>query len=67
MSIMESDVFDTFKSIGVADEKAMKAATALSKRDADISGTKAEIAVLKWITGFGLALNVAILLKLFVH
>ena len=67
MSIMESDVFDAFKSIGVADEKAMKAATALSMRDAGVAGVKAEIAMLKWMTGFGLAVNVAILLKLFVH
>ncbi len=72
MSVMEAEVFEAFRSIGIGDDKASAAAQALSKRDPDIAILKSDVgnlktdtALLKWMTGFGLALNVAILLKLF--
>jgi hypothetical protein len=64
---MEAEVFAAFKSIGIEHDKASAAAQALSKRESDVVPVKSEIAVLRWMVGFGLALDVAILLKLFVH
>lgn len=87
MSLMISEVYDAFRSVGVADDKARAAAEALS---ADQLATKTDIgrvereiwrveselkndlarldknlAVLKWMTGFVLALLSAVALKLF--
>jgi hypothetical protein len=84
---MISEVYDAFRSVGVADDKARAAAEALS---ADQLATKTDIgrvereiwrveselkndlarldknlAVLKWMTGFVLALLSAVALKLF--
>ncbi len=82
VSTMEREVFEAFKSAGVPDDKAMDAATALNRRNSDITqdvaaslsaikadvwGVKGEILVLKWMVGFTTALCVAILLKLFIH
>jgi len=64
MSVMEAEVFDAFRSIGVP---AMAAAQMLSRRDADIVSLKADMGLLKWMVGAVMALNIAILLKLFLH
>jgi hypothetical protein len=66
MSSMEAEVFEAFKAAGVPDEVASKAGQALNRRDVDVSSVRAEIVLLRWMVGFGLALDVAILLKLFV-
>lgn len=74
MSVMQSEVFEAFRDIGASEEKALKAATALSKRDDDVASIKtdiitikAELGLLKWMVGFCLTFNLAILVKLFVH
>jgi hypothetical protein len=74
MTVMEAEVFDAFRSIGVADDKASAAAQARSRRDPDISIMKADIAtlkvdvaILKWMMGFVVAGMLALLLKAFVH
>lgn len=45
----------------------MKAATALSKRDDDVSTLKGDLLLIKWMMGFVLAFQVAIAVKLFLH
>jgi hypothetical protein len=72
---MISEVYDALRDAqGVSDEKARKAAEAVASFDSRFAAIEngmtrlnGEVAILKWMTGFGLALNVAILLKLFVH
>jgi hypothetical protein len=67
MSVMQSEVFEAFRAIDVPEDKALKAATALSKRDDDVTDIKRDLAVLKWMVGTLYPLVVAILLKLFIH
>ncbi len=47
--------------------KALKAASALSKRDDDVVDIKRDLAVLKWMVGTLYPLVIAILLRLFLH
>jgi hypothetical protein len=68
------EVFDAFRSAGVEQSKARAAAEAMAKYDAeiagmrgDISGMRGDVALLKRMFGFGLALNVTIILKLSIH
>jgi len=78
MSTMQSERFDAFRSIGVDEEKALKAATALNgrdreftaafnERDREIAAMKSDIVLLKWMMGFTLAMVTAVFLKLFIH
>lgn len=67
MSVMQSEVFEAFRAIDIPEDKALKAATALSKRDDDVSSLKGELLVLKWMMGFVLAFQLAIFVKLFMR
>jgi len=67
MSTLQSEVFDAFRSIGVTEDKAVKAAAALSARDNDVTTLKSDMNLMKWMMGFVLAFQVAIFAKLFVH
>jgi hypothetical protein len=53
--------------IDIPEEKALKAAAALSKRDGDVASLKTDTAILKWMMGFVLAFQAAIFAKLFFH
>ncbi len=64
---MQSEVFDAFRSIGVAEDKAAKAAAALNERDKDVAALKSDMAMMKWMMGFVLAFQVAIFAKLFLY
>jgi hypothetical protein len=64
---MQSEVFEALRAIDIPEEKALKAATALSKRDDDVSFVKAELLVIKWMMGFVLAFQAAIFAKMFIH
>jgi len=64
---MQSEVFDAFRSIGVAEDKAAKAAAALNERDKDVAALKSDMAMMKWMMGFVLAFQVAIFAKLCLH
>ncbi|WP_287986845.1 hypothetical protein [Acidiphilium sp.] len=66
MSTMQSEVFEAFRAIDIPEEKALKAA-ALSKRDDDVATLRHDMALVKWMLGFVLAFQVAIVVKLFVH
>lgn len=67
MSNLQSEVFEAFRAIEVPEEKALKAATALSRRDDDVASLKRDLAVLKWMVGTLYPLVLAVLLKLFIH
>lgn len=67
MSAMESEVYEAFRAIAIPEDKALKAAAALSKRDDDVSSIKAELNVIKWMMGFVLAFQAGIFTKLFMH
>ncbi|MFN3076367.1 MAG: integrase [Alphaproteobacteria bacterium] len=67
MSTMQSEVFEAFRAIDIPEDKAMKAATALGKRDDDVSTLKADMNLVKWMLGFVLAFQIAIFMKMFVH
>ncbi|MEY4592212.1 MAG: hypothetical protein RIR18_1107 [Pseudomonadota bacterium] len=69
MSTMIAEVYDAFRSIGVNEDLARKAAVALNSETtatkADIASLKIDNAVLKWMIGFNLAFTMAILWKSF--
>jgi len=67
MSALQSEVFEAFRAIDIPEDKALKAATALSKRDDDVASIKSELLLMKWMLGFVLAFQIAIAVKLFVH
>ena len=67
MTVIQWRVFEAFRAIDIPDDKALKAAAALSKRDHDVASLKADTAILKWMMGFVLAFQVAIFAKLFLH
>ena len=64
---MQSEVFEAFRAIEIPEDKALKAATALSKRDDDVTSIKSELVLVKWMVGFVLAFQIAVAVKLFIH
>jgi hypothetical protein len=69
---MISEVYDAFLAAGAPEDKARKAAEAISnyeqrfdRVDRDILKVQAERVLLKWMVGFGIALDVAILIRVF--
>ncbi len=43
--------FEAFRAIEIPEDKALKAAAALSKRDDDVASLKTDTAILKWMMG----------------
>ncbi|PNE11292.1 MAG: hypothetical protein CR217_09515 [Beijerinckiaceae bacterium] len=64
---MQMEVFEAFRAIDISEDKVLKAAAALSKRDDDVASLKTDTSILKWMMGFVLAIQVAIFAKLFLH
>ncbi len=64
---MQGEVYQAFRSINVPEDKAIQAASALSKRDDDVGSLKRDMAVLKWMVGTLYPLVLAILVKAFIH
>jgi len=64
---MISEVSDAFIAAGTPEDKAGKAAEALADYENRFTRIDAELVILKWMVGFGIALNVANLVRLFVH
>ena len=64
---MQTEVFEALRAIDIPEDKALKAAAALSKRDDDVASLKTDTAILIWMMGFLLAFQVAIFAKLFLH
>ncbi|TDX66964.1 hypothetical protein EDE12_101503 [Methylosinus sp. sav-2] len=67
MSIMISEVYDAFVSAGAPEEKARRAAEALTVYESRFSKLENDMAVIKWMLGFVIALLFAVALKLFLH
>lgn len=67
MATMISEVYDAFIAAGTPEDKARKAAEALADYENRFSRIDAELVVVKWMVGFGIALNIAILTRLFLH
>ncbi len=67
MSAMQSEILEAFRAIDIPEDKALKAATALSKRDDDVTSIKGEFLILRWMMGFVLAFQIAIFVKMFMH
>jgi hypothetical protein len=74
MAMLNYDVFEAFKSAGVPEDKARMAAEALSgaAHASDVAGLKTDVIELKstvrlhtWMIGTSIALNVAILARMF--
>ena len=72
LSTMISEVYDAFIAAGAPEDKARKAAEALANYDQrfdkverEILRTQAELILLKWMVGFVIALDVAILIRVF--
>ena len=57
MTTMQSEVFEAPRAIDMPEDKALKASTALSRRDEDVTSIKADLLVLKWMVGFQFALT----------
>lgn len=66
MTTMQSEVFEAFRAIDIPEDKAMKAAAALSRRDDDVGTLKADMLLMKWMLGFVLAFQIGIFVKLFI-
>jgi hypothetical protein len=67
VATMIPEVYDAFIAAGAPGDKARKAADALADYENRFSRIDAELIVLKWMVGFGIALNIAILTRLFFH
>ena len=74
VSTMISEVYDALISAGAAEDKARKAAETLanydnrfSRVDGAILKVESELVLVKWMVGFAIALNVAILTRSFLH
>jgi hypothetical protein len=64
MAMLNYDVFEAFKSASVPDEKARKAAEALS--GAAFTDLESTVKLHTWMIGAAVALNIAILVRLMV-
>jgi hypothetical protein len=71
---MISEVYDALIAAGAPEDKARKAAETLanydnrfSRLDGAVLKVEYELALVKWMVGFGIAMNVAILTRLFFH
>jgi hypothetical protein len=65
MSTMISEVYDALKEAGASEEKARKAAEAIASYENRFARMESDLAVLKWMVGFNLAMTIAILWKVF--
>lgn len=72
MATMISEVYDAFIAAGAPEDKARKAAEALANYDQrfdrverEILKVQAEQVLLKWMVGFVIALDIAILIRVF--
>jgi|tagenome__1003787_1003787.scaffolds.fasta_scaffold18734370_2 hypothetical protein len=58
---MKAEVYEAFRAINVPEDKALKAAEALSRRDADVEDLKSDVRLLKWMAGTNAALTLIVL------
>lgn len=63
MSVMQGEVYEAFRAIDVPEDKALRAAEALSRRDQDVTDLKRDTTLLKWMVGMLYPLMFATFLK----
>ena len=64
MAMMMSALYDALRSAGAADESARKAAEEVASFENRFAKVEGELAVIKWMVGFNLALTAGVLAKL---
>jgi hypothetical protein len=62
---MISEVYDALKEAGASEEKSRKAAEAIASYENRFARIEGDLALLKWMVGFNLAMTVAVLWKVF--
>jgi hypothetical protein len=67
MTSMQSEVFEAFRDMSAAEDKALRAAGALAKRDDDVAAIKGDVLLMKRMLGLVLAFQIAFDFKLFAH
>jgi len=65
MATMISEVYDALREAGASEEKSRKAAEAIAAYDNRFNKIEQDLAVLKWMAGFNLAIGLALLFKAF--
>ncbi len=65
MSMMISEVYDALKDAGASEDKARKAAEAIAAYENRFNRIEQDLAIVKWMLGFVLAMVTAILWKVF--
>jgi len=64
MALMMSALYDALRTAGAGDDSARKAAEEVAAYDNRFAKLEAEVAVVKWMVGFNVALTAAVLAKL---
>ncbi len=67
MATMISELYDALIAAGAPEEKARKAAEAIAGYENRFTKIESDLLVIKWMLGFVVAMNVAILARLFLH
>ena len=67
MTFMVSEIYDALVAAGAPEDKARKAAEALTKNEDRLAKIEGELLLIKWMMGFVLAFQVGIFAKLFMH
>ena len=65
MSTMISEVYDALKEAGASEEKSRKAAEAIASYENRFARIESDLAVIKWMIGFNMAMTTAVLWKVF--
>ena len=65
MATMISEVYDALREAGASEEKSRKAAEAIAAYDNRFNKIEQDLAVLKWMAVFNLAIGLALLFKAF--
>jgi hypothetical protein len=65
MANIQIEVYEAFRLIDVPEAKALAAAGALAKREIGFTGLRSDLKLVKLMLGFVLALQIAIVIKLF--
>ena len=65
MPLMLSELYDALLDAGASEEKARKAAEAIASYENRFSRIESDLAVVKWMLGFNLAMTTAVLWKVF--
>ena len=65
MSMMIGGLYDALREAGVSQDKARAAAEEVATYDSRLNKIEKDLAVLKWMVGFNMAMTASIMFKLF--